>query len=546
MDCSPASTPTGGASSQVRARIDPTKSTTAPTELGVGSENGRLTGSTHAVTILRASRCGDHLRVVSAAATHLHNLRGRRDMFGKKVFAAMLATVLGASLFGANVAKAVIVLDAETKPPVVTYATETLVPSNDSDLRGYSVVMGSGTALNVEGMVGLAGTSGTTVTIQFDLGGMVFSDTAPDITIVGSYGGVTRRAGGMKGQNFVSYIAPRSGTTMQADVVTLPLTQIGVKPGVGGSVTMTVTDSLGDGLMHMSSYPNAVRTMRALQETAMPLNLEATVEQRFQSFGTGDDNNKGTLGSFMVGVKTEYLNAADGAAVAQINIYDNDESSVTISGDFSFASMAWLDAMADCSGEPDDLLLREDEMVMDELKERMPSAFATDAVPPTAMYLCISVPEGDEAVAIPATDPYMVTTEYAEGTMGAGWPPNAGEHALGSITRDGTTVHIPYLTTWADYNQRIVVSNRSANEAPYWITFRPEEGVVATPGMYATGMLAGNSTMMLRAMDVVTLDGRTRTAATFVAEAQSSQIDVATVIVNMMTGSTDTVNYDTD
>ncbi len=107
-------------------------------------------------------------------------------------------------------------------------------------------------------------------------------------------------------------------------------------------------------------------------------------------------------------------------------------------------------------------------------------------------------------------------------------------------------MHIPFLTTWADYNQRIVVSNRGANPAPYWITFRPEDGVMATPGMYATGTLDGNSTMVLSAMDVVTLEGRTRTAATFVAEAQRSQIDVATVIVNMMTGSTDTVNYDAE
>ena len=124
--------------------------------------------------------------------------------------------------------------------------------------------------------------------------------------------------------------------------------------------------------------------------------------------------------------------------------------------------------------------------------------------------------------------------------------PSDGEHALGSIGRDGTTVHIPFLTTWEDYNQRIVVSNRGANPAPYWITFRPEDGVMSTPGMYATGTLDGNSTMVLRVMDVVTLDGRSRTAATFVAEAQRSKIDVATVIVNMMTGSTDTVNYDAE
>ena len=155
--------------------------------------------------------------------------------------------------------------------------------------------------------------------------------------------------------------------------------------------------------------------------------------------------------------------------------------------------------------------------------------------------------EGDDAVAIPATAPYMATTKYAAGTTDAGWPPNPGEHSLGRITRDGTTVHIPFLTTWADYNQRIVVSNRGANEADYWITFRPEEGVTATPNdMYATGTLDGNSTIVLRAMDVVTLEGRTRTAATFAAEAKSTHIDVATVIVNMMTGGTDTVNYDTE
>ena len=59
-------------------------------------------------------------------------------------------------------------------------------------------------------------------------------------------------------------------------------------------------------------------------------------------------------------------------------------------------------------------------------------------------------------------------------------PNHANLHSLGSITRDGTTVHIPFLTTWADYNQRIVVSNRGANPADYWITFRPEEGVTAT------------------------------------------------------------------
>ena len=478
----------------------------------------------------------------SALLQHIFTIFGGDEyMFGKKVFAAMLATILGASLFGANAAKAQLDLDGDMG--AVTYATETLVtPVAEHD--DYYVVTGAGNNLNVQGMVGLGGPSGTFVTVLFELGGMVFN-TTPTLSFAdGHTGGASRRTGGKTGDAFVSFIASRSEATTAEIVGTLAVVDLGVKPGVNGSVTMTVTDSVGDDAMHAESYTNAVRTKRALEETAKPKDLEATVEERFQSFGPLPGGSKGTLGSFMVGTNLELLNAATGGVVAQTNIYDNDTSSVTISGDFSFVSEAWLDTSMDCS-EPEadrtDLLPpMNGEEVSDKLMEQMPSEFVA------AMYLCISAHTGDDVVAIPETAPYMVTTKYAGGTEMAGWPARAGEHSLGSITRDGTTVHIPYLTTWADYNQRIVVSNRSASEVPYWITFRPEDGVMATPGMYAMGMLDGNSTVVLRAMDVVTLEGRTRTAATFVAEAQSSQIDVATVIVNMMTGSTDTVNYDTD
>ena len=458
-------------------------------------------------------------------------------MLGKKVFAAMLATVLGASLFGANAAKAVI--DLDTDMGAVTYATETLATPVE-DHGDYYVVDAASGNLNMVAMVGLGGPQNSFVTVRFDLSGMVFNET-PTLAIA-EHEAASRRFGGDAGDDFVSFIASRAdASTDGEELATLTVASLGVKPGVDGSVMMTVTDGLGDGATHSENYNGAVRTARALQEKAIPATppLEATVEQRFRMFGT---ETMGTVGSFIVGTNREYRNAADGELVAQTNIYDNMESSVTISGDFSFASAAWLDAEPACDDTGDDdaenLLQSEDDMVMDELKARLPSAFET------AQYLCISVPTGDDAVAIPATDPYIVNTEYAGGTMDAGWPANDGEHALGSITRDGTTVHIPYLTTFADYNQRIVVSNRSANEASYWITFRPEDGVMATPGMGAMGTLAPKSTIVLRAMDVVTLEGRSRTAATFVAEAKSTQVDVATVIVNLMTGATDTVNYD--
>ena len=59
-------------------------------------------------------------------------------MFGKKVFAAMLATILGASLFGANAANAQINLDADDKSAVI-YATETLATPVE-DHSDYYVV----------------------------------------------------------------------------------------------------------------------------------------------------------------------------------------------------------------------------------------------------------------------------------------------------------------------------------------------------------------------------------------------------------------------
>ena len=234
-------------------------------------------------------------------------------MFGKKVFAAMLATVLGASLFGANVANAVLNLDDDMD--AVIYATETLVASTVSELAGYSVVVDSGTDLNVTAAIGLGGPNGTFLTIRFDLGGMVFSTPVMggNLTTGANHDDASLRSGGQVGDAHVSFIVSRTGNTEAATEMTLAIGQLGVKPGVPGSVTMTVTDSVGDDEEHTASYANAVRTARALQEDAEPLNLTATVEDRFEMFGT---ETMGSLGSFIVGTNEEYLVAATGGQVA--------------------------------------------------------------------------------------------------------------------------------------------------------------------------------------------------------------------------------------
>ena len=66
------------------------------------------------------------------------------------------------------------------------------------------------------------------------------------------------------------------------------------------------------------------------------------------------------------------------------------------------------------------------------------------------------------AVAIPETTPYMVakTIVLASAYSDSKFVPMPAPAPLGAIMRNGTTVHIPYITQFANYNQRIVIVNR--------------------------------------------------------------------------------------
>ena len=79
------------------------------------------------------------------------------------------------------------------------------------------------------------------------------------------------------GDAHVSFIVTRMTNTANTTMMTLQIAQLGVKPGVPGSVTMMVTDSVGDGAEHSASYTNAVRTKRALVETPVANNLVGSV-----------------------------------------------------------------------------------------------------------------------------------------------------------------------------------------------------------------------------------------------------------------------------
>jgi hypothetical protein len=121
--------------------------------------------------------------------------------------------------------------------------------------------------------------------------------------------------------------------------------------------------------------------------------------------------------------------------------------------------------------------------------------------------------------------------------------------AIGSIKRNGATAQVPYLTTNTGLNQKLVLVNRSSSDTTYNVTFTPEAGVTAVAGAKASGTLKKNSTLVLKATELVTLTGGARTAATVVALSPAGVIDAATQTVvtdtaSVSYGSNDTVNLD--
>ena len=141
--------------------------------------------------------------------------------------------------------------------------------------------------------------------------------------------------------------------------------------------------------------------------------------------------------------------------------------------------------------------------------------------------------------------PVSVEADYVPLLNAAIGPTDLAETQIGRIRRDGASVQIPHLTTAAEYEQRIVIVNRSSRAADYNFNFTPASGVTTRDGAMAEGTVGAFSTLVLEAADVVTLVDGTETAASLNVVAPSSRIDVLTTQINLSSGDTDTVRYTT-
>ena len=162
--------------------------------------------------------------------------------------------------------------------------------------------------------------------------------------------------------------------------------------------------------------------------------------------------------------------------------------------------------------------------------------------------LCVDVATNE--VAIPAVgddrmmDGYMMTvTPMSGGPMARTAGPEASG-AAGAIDRNGTTVNISYLSVHPAYNQRLVIVNRGARDAEFWMDdFQTEEGTEISGEI--RGTVGAGSRMVIRVQEALTsVSGQLRASGTINLTARDTAVDIMTIQENLGTGQLDTTMYD--
>jgi len=464
-------------------------------------------------------------------------------MFLKKSIAVGLVATLGTS----TALAAAFDLDSATQTSP-TFALETLDSADATTVATVAypnINDGTATPLDVTGLLGIGVANTEDIFVRFDLTDGVFG-AAPTLTTATATSTVAQ--GGTTGASFVIFQVNATGDIPQTQAATMGITKIAATNLTNGiDVTMNVYETLtgatskGDALVSKSSKSGAklasFATGLKLTAAAATAGNVAEVEDDFKKFATGGaapDNalsaTLSLLGSASLGVAASVLAADDGDAVTLADMINAGTSTATISGDFSVATHSiGIDSAVNCA-------------TASALTANTDKDGAT-AVTVTALNaspnLCYTadgtaaIPEGQYGVEYKLTAAAATRTNQTTSLSGT----------IGAVVHNGTTVQLPYLTTFADYNQRIVMVNRSTTDVAYSIpTFQTEDGVTATAGTAASGTIPAGGTLVVKVSDVVTLAGGTRAAATLNVVAPEAKISVATTQVNLSDASTDTIS----
>jgi hypothetical protein len=440
-------------------------------------------------------------------------------MLNKKILAAAIAASLSTGAFAAD-------LDADTT--VVTYASELLPETATMEVNANA-------ELDSEVELGFTIGDGTSKYVRFDLVNATFgANVALDVN--GTAGVVSS---GGEDATFVIFEVPAVGADLPADA-TVSLTADAFDVSTSETSTIqyrlyeTATQAVNrTDLLKDSGVKDLTTTGTGLTGNIfVPADVNSLLEDEFKQFeGPVLTESLGYIDTSLINTQEDGVTAngvlapATGAQVVAADLITAADEDFTIAfgGDFSFGDWT-LNPQADCGG-----------VTTADLDESLdPVAVDVDAATLNGAehHLCVVV-DGDEII---NKGSYSATVTSADDTT----VDLSGD--LGTISYDTITVEVPYVTTFADYNQRLILRNTSSTPVDFTISFSTETGVEAnTTGKEAGGTIPANGVLIKKMTDFVMFEGRTRGSATVEIEGLEANIQAAMQTVNAEDGATDTV-----
>ncbi|HIG43386.1 MAG TPA: hypothetical protein EYQ14_23040 [Gammaproteobacteria bacterium] len=462
------------------------------------------------------------------------------------------------SALGASTAMAAIDLDELVAASVGTrvIATDSISAVNKTTGTGANVgstyyrVENVTNQLDAEVVAGVGFSVGDQYWVRFDLTGAAFSTViAAGNLIVGATADPMDAIaqGGQVGTSSVIFTTTATNAVDQSDVFTFATANYGWDATSAATITSGIYEALSDATNQTNVIVTANATMLVGAQGSVvvstPVNsITAQVQTLFTTFDLNGNaaSYSADLGEILATTASATNGARDHLTLVVHALADSvtagaATSLTTISGDFSFGSWSVSDDDCVTATVPITVAALTLNAAMD--TATVPAAnFATG----TGASLCVTLDATAGEVA-PVASAYTASLALTSADATFIAPLAAQSGSFGGIAHNGTTVELPYLTTFEDYNQRLVIVNRGSTDAGYTTTFTSEADATATAGTAASGTVAAGTTMSIKVSDMVTMTGKTRTAGTLVIVAPDASVSVATNQVNLSDGSTDTV-----
>lgn len=455
-------------------------------------------------------------------------------MLNKKILAAAIAVAFSSG------ASAVVDLNADD-PGTLTVATESFDSSDFVDDLLPITDTGGTNALDIQTEVGFSVAAGESRFARFDLTGAEFGDT-PVLTAVDSGGvAITGFASTISEieDSFVVFEFNATGAIDLDSVLTLTTSQYNAEADTDVDVQYRLYET-GAGAR------NEVSSLLLQEEEATFLQFDSALDAGFAESETVVATVSSGFTEFDVST-TEPGNASGSEFIAQLGSFDVNEliasdtidtdsvafeiddlidvaGTFVITGDFSVGTFSVVEVSCAAAGAA------ATSFVIDEDEATVTSANDLDTA---VLALCLNVTSvaGDEDQI--QRSEYTITIESLAG--------DDISDDIGEVVYDTTSIEVPFVTTFSDYNQRIYIINTSSSEALYTVNFVSEDGITYTAGDAANGTAAADEVTLILASDLVDISGGSRIAAFIEIELADEDVAAATQIVNRSSGETDTI-----